>query len=133
MFFRIGRFSKSIDTEKQVCGRCHGKLQLVSSNSVSQKKREESSSMTGSGGDQNRDQESQPRTPKTPNQYALFVKESWSSVKKPGKSSLEHWNDRKNWIHWNNWAILSRMDCTNVYYTFLNRKSLKFLSSEAIV
>ena len=85
--FRIGRFSKSIKIEKQVCGRCHGKLELVNSNYVNNQSVGNIENLPSeTGKDHLRGVVPLPQTPRTPNQYALFVKEKWSSVKKPGNS-----------------------------------------------
>ena len=52
IYFRYGRHSKSIDTELKRCGRCKGRLELV-----------------------------QPANPRTPNAFALFVKENYANCK----------------------------------------------------
>ena len=70
----IGRHSKSLDTEKKVCGYCHGQFELVQ-NSTSR-----SSSRTDP---------MTPKTPRTPNRFALYVKENYNNVKQKDKS-LKH-------------------------------------------
>ena len=66
LFSRIGRHSKSLDTEKKVCGHCRGRFQLLVS------------------GSRNTSSASLPATPRTPNPFAQFVKENYGSVKKQG-------------------------------------------------
>jgi hypothetical protein len=60
---RVGRHSKSLDTDRKVCGKCRGRFQLLSTGS-------RSASTTA--------------TPRTPNPFAMFVKENYSSVRRPG-------------------------------------------------
>ena len=72
--YRYGRHSKSVDTDRKRCGRCKGQLQLL----VASK--------------QNGKYELQPdatdlKTPaKTPNAFALFVKENYKHCRTPGSS-----------------------------------------------
>ena len=72
--FRIGRHSKSLDVDRKVCGYCKGKFELLSR------------SKTGANAGK-----AVPLTPRTPNQYALFVKEHYGELKKtnPKKSHKE--------------------------------------------
>ncbi|XP_076446916.1 germ cell nuclear acidic protein-like [Babylonia areolata] len=65
--YQIGRHSKSLDTERKVCGHCHGRFQLLTSGS-----------RCGSAA------ASVSATPRTPNPFALFVKENYGSVKRDG-------------------------------------------------
>ena len=58
--FRIGRHSKSLDTKKKVCGYCHGEFELLT----------------------NKKQGLTPSTPRTPNKFAMFVKDNYDSAKK---------------------------------------------------
>ena len=74
-FFSIGRHSKSLDTEKKVCGYCHGRFELM----------QNSGSLSNSGADPTMT----PKTPRTPNRFALYVKEHYSTVKKRDKN-LKH-------------------------------------------
>lgn len=52
---RIGRHSKSLDTKAKVCGYCHSPFALVTKSAA---------------------------TPRTPNKFALFVKENYGSMKR---------------------------------------------------
>ena len=70
-FFSIGRHSKSLDTEKKVCGYCHGQFQLL----------QNSSSFSSSRVDP-----VTPKTPRTPNRFALYVKEHYNAVKNKDKT-----------------------------------------------
>ena len=56
---RIRRHSKSLDVDSKVCGYCRAPFQLLYSNA-----------------------KSQPLVPRTPNQFALFVKENYASIKR---------------------------------------------------
>ena len=64
LFCSFGRHSKSLDTERKVCGRCHGKFELLTRT----KNREAQGSAAS--------------TPRTPAPFAQFVKENYASVKK---------------------------------------------------
>ncbi|MPC15428.1 hypothetical protein E2C01_008220 [Portunus trituberculatus] len=68
----IGRHSKSLDTNKKVCGYCLGKFELLV-NSKTQKDQSKATPGTPA---------CNPRTPKTPGPFALFVKENYGSIKK---------------------------------------------------
>jgi len=68
--YTIGRHSKSLDTEKKVCGHCHGRFKLVvNATNVASTKANSNKA---------------PATPKAPNAFALFVKENYKTHKKPG-------------------------------------------------
>lgn len=67
----IGRHSKSLDTDRKVCGKCHGRFQLV---------------VNYKGNKVNEAGDSAAKPPKTPNPFALFVKENYKVYKKPGVS-----------------------------------------------
>ena len=71
--FRIGRHSKSLDTERKICGHCRGQFELLVR------------PRNGSRPD------SVPTTPRTPNKFALFVKENYGDIKKtqPGIAHKE--------------------------------------------
>jgi len=69
--YTIGRHSKSLDTEKKVCGHCHGKFKLVVNATSTNNKENNANGVTGSA-------------PKTPNAFALFVKENYKHHKKEG-------------------------------------------------
>ena len=73
LFFRIHRHSKSLDTDRKVCGHCRSPFELLR-NSTSSKGKATSSAT--------------PHTPRTPNKFALFVKENYGSVRSSG--SLSH-------------------------------------------
>uniref|UniRef100_A0A0B7B1T2 SprT-like zinc ribbon domain-containing protein n=2 Tax=Arion vulgaris TaxID=1028688 RepID=A0A0B7B1T2_9EUPU len=64
--YRIGRHSKSLDTDAKVCGHCLGNFELFMTKEL------------------NSSNESckTPATPRTPNKFALFVKDCYSVVKK---------------------------------------------------
>merc|ERR1711915_773502 len=70
--YSIGRHSKSLNTEQKVCGYCYGKFELIV-NSKGKGKGQSTSSTPGS------------KTPRTPNVFALFIKENYGSVKKSAK------------------------------------------------
>ncbi|XP_066981869.1 uncharacterized protein [Macrobrachium rosenbergii] len=76
--YSIGRHSKSLDTERKVCGLCFGKFELILNSRGRGSK--SSSSRTPSHGSQ---------TPRTPGAFALFVKENYNSVKK-SRQNLKH-------------------------------------------
>ena len=71
---RIGRHSKSLDTDRKVCGHCKGEFEVFLTKDLLSKS--EGSCST-------------PRTPRTPNKFALFVKECYSQVKKR-QTGLSH-------------------------------------------
>ena len=107
-FHSIGRHSKSLDTSRKVCGFCHGEFALIDNRQLSR----------GSG--------STPATPRTPNKFAMYVKENYGSMKEQGKD-LKHGDimkllgkqfAEKNKISsWccheahHNWAHLCMVDC----------------------
>ncbi|XP_059179276.1 germ cell nuclear acidic protein-like [Physella acuta] len=72
--YRIGRHSKSLDTDKKVCGYCHGKFEVFLTKDLL-------SETEGSVS-------STPVTPRTPNKFALFVKECYSVKRK--ETGLKH-------------------------------------------
>ncbi|XP_053638684.2 uncharacterized protein [Cherax quadricarinatus] len=76
----IGRHSKSLDTQKKVCGYCRGKFELV----VNSQKGIQS---TGNGISISAG--ATPKTPRTPGAFAIFVKENYGTVKKSG-GNLKH-------------------------------------------
>eukprot|EP00092_Neocalanus_flemingeri_P037609 GFUD01040945.1.p1 GENE.GFUD01040945.1~~GFUD01040945.1.p1 ORF type:complete len:876 (+),score=218.63 GFUD01040945.1:336-2630(+) len=71
--YSIGRHSKSLDTEKKVCGHCYGRFQLVVNGKTVQTK-----SVDGGV--------AAPAKPKAPNVFALFVKENYKTYKVSGVS-----------------------------------------------
>ncbi|KAK7498722.1 hypothetical protein BaRGS_00010099 [Batillaria attramentaria] len=76
--YQIGRHSKSLDTDRKICGRCRGQFQLLLA------------SAGGAASDGSACPT--PRTPRTPNPFAMFVKENYGSVKKQGLSHKEVMN-----------------------------------------
>ncbi|XP_021352160.1 acidic repeat-containing protein-like [Mizuhopecten yessoensis] len=70
--YRIGRHSKSLDMDRKVCGYCRGRFTLLSN--------------TGRGGST---PVSGSSTPRTPNKFALFVKDNYGDIKKR-EQSLKH-------------------------------------------
>jgi len=75
--YTIGRHSKSLDTEKKVCGHCHGRFELrVNNNTANKNGSAAGTKASCSGG-----------TPaRTPNAFAMFVKDNYKYHKKPGVS-----------------------------------------------
>ncbi|GFS09181.1 acidic repeat-containing protein [Elysia marginata] len=73
--YRIGRHSKSLDTDKKVCGHCLGKFEVYLTRDLNSSEGARTPAT--------------PRTPRTPNKFALFVKESYAEVKKKD-NSLKH-------------------------------------------
>jgi len=63
---RIRRHSKSLDVDSKVCGYCRAPFQLLYSNAKSQLS-----------------------VPRTPNQFALFVKENYANIKR-SQPGLKH-------------------------------------------
>ena len=76
--YRIGRHSKSLDTDSKVCGYCRAPFQLIVNSTKSRGVASNSSTSTSST----------PATPRTPNRFALFVKDNYGDVKRSG--SLSH-------------------------------------------
>eukprot|EP00090_Calanus_glacialis_P017283 TRINITY_DN26948_c0_g1_i1.p1 TRINITY_DN26948_c0_g1~~TRINITY_DN26948_c0_g1_i1.p1 ORF type:complete len:892 (-),score=270.16 TRINITY_DN26948_c0_g1_i1:95-2488(-) len=72
--YSIGRHSKSLDTEKKVCGHCYGRFQLVVNGKTVQTKVADGATAAGAA----------PAKPKAPNAFALFVKENYKVYKQPG-------------------------------------------------
>ena len=70
----IGRHSKSLDTTKKICGHCKGTFELIKNAAPMTPK--SASSSIGS-------------TPRTPNRFALFVKDNYNAVKQKNKD-LKH-------------------------------------------
>ena len=75
--YSIGRHSKSLDTEKKVCGHCYGKFQLVVNGKTVKSKTSENSAGA------------EPSKLKAPNAFALFMKENYKLYKQPGVSHGE--------------------------------------------
>ncbi|CAF1110219.1 unnamed protein product, partial [Brachionus calyciflorus] len=93
----IHRFSKSINIEKEVCGICHGRFEIIKNsiknaseiNKLRQERMEERfdeirSELHGISGTPTKNQIDNNKflTPRQPNKFALFVKENYSSIKK---------------------------------------------------
>lgn len=85
LFYSIGRHSKSLDTDRKVCGYCYGKFELVV-NSQAGRGRGKGSEVNVPGGTPS---QAPPKTPRTPGAFALFVKENYGSVKK-SRDNLKH-------------------------------------------
>ena len=92
--YSIGRHSKSLDTKAKICGKCHGtfecrkNLDFASGGSGTPQRAGGSSSSLSSaastpGG------RSAPVTPRTPNKFALFVKDNYATAKKDN-ADLKH-------------------------------------------
>ncbi|XP_037072312.1 acidic repeat-containing protein-like [Pollicipes pollicipes] len=69
--YSFGRHSKSLDTQRKVCGRCHGRFECVLTAALE------------------RPAGAAPATPRTPAPFALFVKDNYGSVKKDS-AGLKH-------------------------------------------
>nr|SVE78787.1 EOG090X0464 [Daphnia lumholtzi] len=74
--YSVGRHSKSIDTTTHVCPLCKGRLQLSQEASSSGASNEEGATAKA-------------KTPRTPNAFALFVKENYGAVKS-SRADLPH-------------------------------------------
>nr|SVE89188.1 EOG090X0464 [Daphnia sinensis] len=74
--YSVGRHSKSIDTTTHVCPLCKGQLQLSQEPSSIGSSKEEGAT-------------AKPKTPRTPNAFALFVKENYGAVKS-SRADLPH-------------------------------------------
>ncbi|XP_069157177.1 uncharacterized protein [Procambarus clarkii] len=86
--YSIGRHSKSLDTEKKVCGFCHGKFELIVNSQQGGQKG------TGRGNPLEVNvavtpANYTPKTPRPPGAFALFVKGNYGTVKK-SKENLKH-------------------------------------------
>ncbi|XP_071534384.1 uncharacterized protein [Panulirus ornatus] len=86
--YSIGRHSKSLDTERKVCGYCHGKFELVL-NPKQGGRREIGNGRGSEKSSLNTLTQVPPKTPRTPGVFAMFVKENYGSVKKSGQN-LKH-------------------------------------------
>ena len=76
--YSIGRHSKSLDTERKVCGHCHGRFQLVLNPGPGASQAGTSGTSGGKAG--------APRTPRAPTPFANFVKENYKHHRTPGVS-----------------------------------------------
>ncbi len=65
LYYSLGRHSKSLDTNRKVCGYCHSPFELLVNSS---------SSRTPAAN-------SIPKTPRTPGPFAMYVKEHYGTVK----------------------------------------------------
>nr|SVE73482.1 EOG090X0464 [Daphnia atkinsoni] len=74
--YSIGRHSKSIDTTTHVCPMCRGRLQLGQEPATSGAVKEEGAM-------------AKPKTPRTPNAFALFVKDNYGAIKS-SRADLQH-------------------------------------------
>ncbi|KAK4310369.1 hypothetical protein Pmani_018062 [Petrolisthes manimaculis] len=84
--YSIGRHSKSLDTNKKVCGHCYGRFELLDNNQRTPSASGANSTSSAGGTDT---PAMPPRTPKTPGPFALFVKENYGTVKQSG-GGLKH-------------------------------------------
>lgn len=73
IFSSFGRHSKSLDLDKKRCGYCYGRFEVFLSSQVKVKN----------------NQEQVAKTPRTPNAFALFVKENYKTVKE-GNAQMKH-------------------------------------------
>ncbi|BFZ15036.1 hypothetical protein BsWGS_18076 [Bradybaena similaris] len=67
--YSIGRHSKSLDTDRKLCGYCRGKFQVYLTKDLKSSTSSSQTPVTSA-------------TPRTPNKFAMFVKECYSVVKK---------------------------------------------------
>ena len=72
--YSIGRHSKSLDTERKVCGHCHGRFQLVTNTGAGAGASQPGSSQTPGG------------KVRAPTPFANFVKENYRHHRTPGVS-----------------------------------------------
>ena len=79
--YSIGRHSKSLDTERKVCGHCHGRFELVVNTGATPARGGASASNTATPASSAK--------PKAPTGFALFVKENYKLHKVPGKSHAD--------------------------------------------
>ena len=77
--YSIGRHSKSLDTERKVCGHCHGRFELVVNTGGGATP---SSGTRGEGG-------GAARTPRAPTGFAKFVQDNYKVYKQPGTKHAE--------------------------------------------
>ncbi|KAH3842174.1 hypothetical protein DPMN_115669 [Dreissena polymorpha] len=77
--YSIGRHSKSLDMKKWRCGRCKGSFELIVNNMSAGATTPGPASATPSAS----------TTPRTPNKFAIFVKENYNVVKQQNKD-LKH-------------------------------------------
>ena len=92
--YSIGRHSKSLDTKAKICGKCHGTFECrknldYASGGGTPRSRGGSASGFSSASSTPGGGSSAPVTPRTPNKFALFVKDSYASTKKEN-SDLKH-------------------------------------------
>ncbi|XP_047499036.1 uncharacterized protein LOC125045663 [Penaeus chinensis] len=85
--YSIGRHSKSLDTDRKVCGYCYGKFELVVNSQAGRGRGRSQGSESGVGG--GTPSQAPPKTPRTPGAFALFVKENYGSIKK-SRDNLKH-------------------------------------------
>ncbi|XP_037789346.1 uncharacterized protein LOC119584767 [Penaeus monodon] len=85
--YSIGRHSKSLDTDRKVCGYCYGKFELVVNSQAGRGRGRSQGSEGGVGG--GTPSQAPPKTPRTPGAFALFVKENYGSIKK-SRDNLKH-------------------------------------------
>ena len=71
--YSIGRHSKSLDTERKVCGHCHGRFELV----------------VNTGGGATPSSGAEARTPRAPTGFAKFVQDNYKVYKQPGTNHAE--------------------------------------------
>ncbi|ROT73100.1 putative acidic repeat-containing protein-like [Penaeus vannamei] len=83
--YSIGRHSKSLDTDRKVCGYCYGKFELLLSSQAGRGRSQGSEGGVVGG----TPSQAPPKTPRTPGAFALFVKENYGSIKK-SRDNLKH-------------------------------------------
>jgi len=76
--YTIGRHSKSLDTQRKICGKCHGTFECRKNSEIGTPAGSRNGSQAGSATSLS----SAPSTPRTPNKFALFVKENFATAKK---------------------------------------------------
>ncbi|XP_076062520.1 uncharacterized protein LOC143037841 isoform X2 [Oratosquilla oratoria] len=83
--YSIGRHSKSLDTERKVCGHCRGRFELI----VNSKPTPVSTHKKIPNSTNLPPPQPTPKTPRTPNAFALFVKANYGSMRKVKSSHGE--------------------------------------------
>eukprot|EP00095_Tigriopus_kingsejongensis_P002102 snap_masked-scaffold244_size240795-processed-gene-1.17 protein:Tk02102 transcript:snap_masked-scaffold244_size240795-processed-gene-1.17-mRNA-1 annotation:"conserved hypothetical protein" len=74
--YQVGRHSKSLDTDRKVCGKCRGHFELLLN-------------LKGGANSETPGRRVQPATPRAPNPFALFVKDHYKNVRTPGVAHKE--------------------------------------------
>ena len=91
--YSIGRHSKSLDTKAKICGKCHGTFEcrknLEFGNGGTPRASASATGFSSASSTSGARAASTPATPRTPNKFALFVKDKYASAKKENRD-LKH-------------------------------------------